>query len=850
METRRAWLFLSVIIGCSIAIMTNVRMTLSATLKHTTDLSFEIPDIPEKDLVQPSKKLKENRLKKNGTNDTEDMHPLIKQNDFIILPTTTTKQSVRETKIKSDLPIIKLVLLRSIGNSLPPRHDPEQAYLNLQFTLENERDFPHLRKHWILNRLVDSNILQRLRNLLDHHGQNYTIIPFNLSEYEKVSYNYTYYQPIKDVVHTKEYLDKALKGYQHIDEAIYQDKNLFVTNQNAARNSMIDIGVSTGEDWILPWDGNCFLHPNAYEALYAHLQEIPESKKYAYTPMNRAQYNEDVLTDGYQPNLIEEPQVILRHSAKARFHPLLRYGRRNKVEFLQRLKIKGPWDRWSPYLQWEKENLGPFFKPIVDLDEPTPKVGWVTRLSSGQQHLEKKGTIHERGISRSESMKSLLGKLDARVAVELHGFKPGRTLLYFQSSALSQDRQLYEQGNISVKKIVDELLILADKALRYGPWSVMDKPDHSIAASGDKHDYFHLSPYYWPPSKEAAKNPTSVWKRRDGKRYPGTNMHEPGSNNFDRTRLSDMQYNTTILSLAYFMTGKEEYAQVAARNIRTWFLAPESRMNPHMNYAQVVNGKNSNLGQSFGIIETKDFYFFLDAVHLIEEGNVFLNKTESSNLRSWFREYLNWLETSTLGKQEYTTNNNHGLFYDIQATSIASFTNDTAKMIRYIESSTSRMSSQIANNGAMIEELRRPTCEHYQMFTLQGWSTLARIARSVNRDLWLRNNRLLCNATRFTIPFLKKRNICKSKVNQSDVNVERWLPLLLDAEYQCPELRKQNIWPEWFPTLDQVQPPLIAYDMPIMFNTHDGVAPFWNLGLDRANYTLSSFTKTVPHKEK
>jgi len=827
--------------------MTNVQMTLRAVAKDPADFMFDIPVSNNDNQQEKRQKEIHSRIQR----DDEDFSkpPLAQEginenNQNESFSSNFRNRRKRNVPISKNLQknshITKLVLLRAIGNPLPPRHDPEQAYQNLRFTLEHERDFPHLRKHWILNRLVDTNVLQRLRSLLDQHGQNYTLIPFDLSEYEKVSYNFTYYQPVNDVIHTREYIDQTLKGYYQIDEAINQDKNLFVTNQNAARNFMIDIGISTGEDWILPWDGNCFVHPKAYAAIYNQLKEMPENKNYAYTPMNRAQENKEVLLEDYQPDAIEEPQVILRRSANARFHPLLRYGRRNKVEFLQRLKVKGKWDHWTPYLSWEKKNLGPFFTPIVDMVEPTPKIGWVTRLSSGQQHLEKKGTIHERGQSRLESMDNLLGKLDTRVAVELYGFKPGHTLLYFHSSALKRDRRLYEEGNASVKNIVDKLIILANKALTCGPWSVMDKPDDSVAASGDKHDYFHLSPYYWPPSKEAAKNPNSVWKRRDGKRYPGTSMHGPGSNNFDRSRLSDMQYNTTILSLAFFMTGKDEYAQVAARNIRTWFFAPESRMNPNMKYAQVITGKNNNTGQSFGIIEAKDFYFFLDAIHLIEESK-FLNKNESSELRSWFQEYLDWLETSKIGKEEYLTKNNHGLYYDIQATSIASFVSDTAKMIKYIERSTSRMLAQISENGKMIEEIRRPTCEHYQIFTLQGWSTLARIAKTVNRDLWLKNGKLLCNAARYSIPFLSKRPICKSKVNQTNIDVERWLPLLLDAEYHCPQLRKQkNAWPSWFPSYDQIQPSLIAYQMPVIYDTHDGIAPFWNLGLYHANFTLSS----------
>jgi hypothetical protein len=160
-------------------------------------------------------------------------------------------------------------------------------------------------------------------------------------------------------------------SHYQVDEAINQDKNLYVTNQNAARNAMIQIGqtYSSEVDWILPWDGNCFLHPSAYQELYQVLQSMPPTHKYAFTSMNRAAQNEEVLEKVYVPHTIEEPQVIFHKTAQARYHPKLRYGRRNKVELLQRLKVTGPWDKWSPYMKWEERNLGPFFENIPDLQD-------------------------------------------------------------------------------------------------------------------------------------------------------------------------------------------------------------------------------------------------------------------------------------------------------------------------------------------------------------------------------------------------------------------------------------------------------------------------------------------------
>ncbi|KAI2505539.1 hypothetical protein MHU86_8875 [Fragilaria crotonensis] len=439
-------------------------------------------------------------------------------------------------------------------------------------------------------------------------------------------------------------------------------------------------------------------------------------------------------------------------------------------------------------------------------------------------------------------MALLLGQLDTRVAIELYGYRPGQ-LVYYHEEALARDRQLYRDGDVRVTEVVKQLHQLARHAVTVGPWSVMDKPDDSVAASGDKHDYYHLSPYYWPKSPELEKDPTHKWIRHDGKRYPGTELYEPGSEKFDRTRVKDMQYNTTILGLAYYLTGETLYAQVAARNVRTWFLDPNTRMNPHMNYAQVKRGYNNNTGISFGIIEMKDLYFMLDAVRIIERDG-YLTEKEQSDLRKWFAEYLKWMETSDIAKDEYVQKNNHGLYFDVQATAIASFIHDTAKMIWYLERSTSRLLAHIAADGSMPQELIRPTCEHYQMFTLQGWSVLSRMAETVNRNRWTvrsRNDKAslspLCRAAKYAIPFFGRKSRCK-KSTETGENMARWWPLLQDTRYYCPFLASADLlWPiPWFPS-DAPRPPGNSYEMPSLFDPHDGIAPFWNLGLVHGNLT-------------
>mmetsp|Transcript_1676 Transcript_1676/g.2467 ORF Transcript_1676/g.2467 Transcript_1676/m.2467 type:complete len:767 (-) Transcript_1676:96-2396(-) len=701
---------------------------------------------------------------------------------------------------KIDNSTLSIILIRAIGNPMPPRHDPEQAFNNLDFTLKHEQDFAGIEKHWVLNRLVNETLLNRLVQLLESNGKKYTIIPFDLSEYEKLNYNFSLYEPFDDPIHSMDYMLNINQFMvRFLDDAVTNDKNLYVTNQNEARNLMIDIGIKSSADWIFPWDGNCFLHPKAYHEFQKELCSLPKGTKYAITPMNRAIHNDDVLKEDYKPKMNEEPQVILHRTAKARFNPLMRYGRRNKVEFIQRIKAKGFWDQGIQWLPWEKSVMPNLDEPVSDLKAPTKPIGFTTRLTSGDlKVLEEKLFVQKRGKWRVKALNKLLGDMDTRVAIELYGYRPGE-LIFYDEAALAKDRKLYREGDTLLKAMVDKLLTDANSALDAGPWSVVHKPKISSALGREPNDYYSLAPFYWPVGK-------SGWEHRKGENYPGTILHDNESHKYDRTRLNDMQRNTTILALAYFMTGEDKYGVVAARNVRTWFIDNSTSMSPHLLYANVWN----NTGHSGGIIEMKDLYFMLDAVRLLERQG-FLSKEEQTKLRSWFETYLNWIETSNQGMEAYClTTNAHGVFYDVQAVAIAAYINDTAKAIFYIERSFSRMKKYIITFDSSPKSY---STSHGHLFALHGWFTLARMAEHLHRYLWTWHSKH------------QKSGLCR--IAEVPLENSKWLPLFHDKLYFC----------------SQHHEPKIAVEANKGFHggnaygnseVKENFAPFWNFGLKHA----------------
>ncbi|KAI2505538.1 hypothetical protein MHU86_8874 [Fragilaria crotonensis] len=163
---RQTWFLVVFFVTCASVFTANIRLTLQVASHNTDSLGFEMP-LPEKhdsfsSLPQSDSTPTAPKLAIATTGRTRVMIP---------------KRPVKAIEFDARFPRVQLILLRAIGNALPPRHDPEQAYENLKFTLENEYEFPYLEKMWVMNRIIDQTLLHRLEALLESHDQKYIVIP-------------------------------------------------------------------------------------------------------------------------------------------------------------------------------------------------------------------------------------------------------------------------------------------------------------------------------------------------------------------------------------------------------------------------------------------------------------------------------------------------------------------------------------------------------------------------------------------------------------------------------------------------------------------------------------------------
>src|SRR5690242_16250005 len=293
--------------------------------------------------------------------------------------------------------------------------------------------------------------------------------------------------------------------------------------------------------------------------------------------------------------------------------------------------------------------------------------------------------------------------LTARVS----SFQTGYPRVFvLDATELAVARQVYHSHGPSSPELA-AIEQNAEKAMYSGAFSVVAKD--TTPPSGDKHDYMSQAPYFWPDP--ATKNGLP-YIRRDGERNPEIDKIT------DHRVLDEMESAVETLALAYYFTGKEEYAAKAAALLRAFFLDPATRMNPNLEFAQAIPGINT--GRGIGLIETRGFTRLVDAIGLLA-GSKALTPGDERGLKEWFGKFLQWMLDSKNGREEAAAKNNHGTYYDMQVVSYALFVGrkDLARQILE-HARQKRIATQIEPDGRQPLELARTKAWSYSNGNLDG----------------------------------------------------------------------------------------------------------------------------------
>jgi hypothetical protein len=283
-----------------------------------------------------------------------------------------------------------------------------------------------------------------------------------------------------------------------------------------------------------------------------------------------------------------------------------------------------------------------------------------------------------------------------------------------------------EPEPINIKK--EATAILKKQILANAAWALQQQPvtitaSHSPRSAGGLHDFFSEADYFWPDPA----NPVGPYINRDGLTNP---------DNFLEHRKVMVRLSKIIgaLASAYKITGDERYVKQALMHLNAWFINPETMMNPNLLYAQAVKGKFT--GRNYGIIDSIHLMEVAQGVLVMEAAKSFDNQS-AQNIKKWFAQYINWLNTSKPGMQERDVKNNHATCWAMQVAAFAKLCNDQVMLdslrIRY---KTILLPSQMAVDGSFPLELARTKPYGYSIFNLDAMTMLCQILSTPKDDLW------------------------------------------------------------------------------------------------------------------
>lgn len=290
------------------------------------------------------------------------------------------------------------------------------------------------------------------------------------------------------------------------------------------------------------------------------------------------------------------------------------------------------------------------------------------------------------------------------------------------TDALKDNRSRIASKDEEVMPAYKQLLKDATEALKFGPVSVMEKTH--LPPSGDKHDYMSLAPYHWP---DPTKTDGLPYIRKDGQTNPEVKEYK------DKEYLPKLCADVYTLALAYYFSGEKMYAEHAAKLIRVWFLDAATRMNPNLNFGQAIKGVTT--GRGAGMIDTRHFVKLIDAIGLISDSKAW-TKDDQQKMKQWVADFLNWMQTSKIGKDEMNADNNHGAWYDAQRLSLALYIDSMDLAKRIVHNAATRLDKQINAEGFFPKELERTISLHYSAFVMNAFFNIATMAKHTGVDLW------------------------------------------------------------------------------------------------------------------
>lgn len=313
--------------------------------------------------------------------------------------------------------------------------------------------------------------------------------------------------------------------------------------------------------------------------------------------------------------------------------------------------------------------------------------------------------------------------------------------VFVERNFLVQLKEQVISGSGEWEVVRFELRRKAQSCYARGPWSVTNFP--AAAPSGDPHDFCSEAPYWWPDPS----NPGGPYIRKDGVTRTDRFMGH-------RKSLDELSDTVLYLCSAGYLLDEDCYLERAAELVRTFFLDPATRMNPHLEYGEAIPGICN--GRAAGIIALRQVDKVVHAMGYAADHPAW--GTVLAGMKDWLSELLAWLTTSRIGLDESRSGNNHEMWWYVHTAAYASFTDNTLLLEEAFEHFRAViLPEQLTQEGSMPREIERTRSFHYSLFNLDAFALLCEIAHHHGVDLWQYRTPEgvgMETAVRFVLPYL------------------------------------------------------------------------------------------------
>lgn len=276
-------------------------------------------------------------------------------------------------------------------------------------------------------------------------------------------------------------------------------------------------------------------------------------------------------------------------------------------------------------------------------------------------------------------------------------------------------------GEKVINSVKDAEIAKAESFLSEKPVTVTAA--HSERSAGGLHDFYSEGDYWWPDPE----NPEAPYIQKDGQSNPG---------NFSDHRLAMVRLSviTATLTSAWLLTNDQKYADKVIEHLNAWFIDTTTMMNPDMLYAQAIKGRFT--GRSIGLIDAYHLVEVAQSVKILtEKGGI--QAEQSTKIKNWFSQFLNWMTTHEYGIKEMNAENNHGTCWAATAASMAVLV-DNQEIIKQCSDRFKNvlLPNQMEADGSFPRELKRTKPYGYSLFNIDAFCNLAQILSTPENNLW------------------------------------------------------------------------------------------------------------------